>query len=449
MPVISQTLDQTVQMLARSFGDILPRAGTATAASSTAAAITTTAPDVVAQPAGSLIGATLYTNGESAPQTLPITGHTVSSGTATLTYPTATDPGDVTFYIVGRGGRGYNRQQYVDAINAAIDNAAEHRFGTDVSGVPFAIELAGGAVTQMETRLDYPMPSGYQWLHEMDVLSRGPLVVHPHHYLNTIRAFGDDASGDGAGRNRVAQSFQLNQQALVAYIAVYMAKVGSPTDTLTCVVEGNGASVPNATAATNGTSATIAGTALSTRFQWVVFIFSPPMMLLEDTTYHLTLRRGGTLDASNYYIVGEDNGNNYANGNLSTRSTTTWTAVAGSDLLFAINPQADWVKLARTFWDYSPASTDQLHIRRLPQLREGQPVQTKGWAAISRPSTDATTVPLDPPYVLSYATAWLSGQMAGSPSVDHQGQRLAGALQRIPLVTPPTRMPLPGAVRIY
>src|SRR3990167_1326948 len=343
MPTTAVTLDALVQMLARSFGDILPRAGTATAASSTAAAITTTAPDVVAQPAGSLIGATLYTNGESAPQTLPITGHTVSSGTATLTYPTATDPGDVTFYIVGRGGRGYNRQQYVDAINAAIDNAAEHRFGTDVSGVPFAIELAGGAVTQMETRLDYPMPSGYQWLHEIDVLSRGPLVVHSHDHLNTIRAFGHAAT---PAVNRVSQGFQLNQQALVAYVAVYMAKVGSPTDDLTCVVEGNSSGEPNGTAETNGTSATIAGTALSTRFGCVVFIFSPPMMLLENTTYHLTLRRSGAADTSNYYIVGEDNGNNYADGYVNTYEGTggTWnTAVTGSDLLFAISPQADWV----------------------------------------------------------------------------------------------------------
>src|SRR3990167_3958246 len=189
MPTTAITLATLIQQLAASFDDMRPRSGVATATGGSTTTVTV-AGELGTLPAGYLIGAEIrFWSGTAIGQTLIITAHTVSSGTATLTFPTATAPvANDTFTVQHVGGRGYTYNQYLQAVNAAIDNAAEHRFGTDVSGVPFAIELAGGAVTQMETRLDYPMPSGYQWLHEIDVLSRGPLVVHSHDHLNTIRA---------------------------------------------------------------------------------------------------------------------------------------------------------------------------------------------------------------------------------------------------------------------
>ena len=294
MPVQSVSLDAHVQALARSMGDLLPRNGTATAVSSTTTAITI-AGEIGALPAGSLIGSTIYTNGESTPQHLRITGHTVSSGTATLTYPTATDPGDVTFYITNLNGRGYPRQAYVDAINDAVD-AANRRTWSDLSNISLALERGKGSTTGRGLlRHEYPLPSGFLGIHSVDLLRSGPLEQHGIGYMNllaTQRPFGDDAA-----RTRVAQSFLLDQQALVAYIAVFMGKVGSPTDNLTCVVETDSAVVPlltpSGTSALNGTSDTVAGTTVQDRMRFVVFSFTPPMLLLENTRYHLTLRRSG------------------------------------------------------------------------------------------------------------------------------------------------------------
>ena len=444
MPIFSVTFDATIQALARANNDLLPMGGTATAASGSTTQLTI-AGEIGALPAGSLIGSEIYTNGGTGSgQSLRVTGHTVSSGTATLTFPTATALStDTTFYILHAGGKGFYRNQYKDAVYAAIDAANQKTF-TDTSNISLAIERgSGGTTLRGQKRWEYPLPSGFLYLWGVDVLRERPLEAHHCGYLNTTRAF-----GDAAGRTRVGQGFRLDQQALVAYIAVYMGKVGTPTDNLTCVVETDSSGEPSTTAVTNGTSDVVVGTTLHERLRYVVFSFTPPILLQESTTYHFTLRRSGVSDASNYYIVGEDDGNNYPNGTLSTRDASDWNPVAGSDLLFAISPQADWATLAKSNWEYRPQSTDSL-LLRTQGFVEGTPVQLRGGAAISRPASDSTEVPLDPDFVQNYALMWLRGNSAGLIVPESGAAGAAVAQQRWPLIQHPAR-PLPAnAVRVY
>ena len=446
MPVFSRTLTQTRIDLAMAMNDHLPRSGASATAASGSTTTLTIAGEIGTLPAGSLIGSEIYTNGGTGlGQYLRITAHTVSSGTATLTFPTATALStDTTFEIHNLSGRGYGAQAYNNAIFDAVD-AANKRTWSDLSNISLALERGNGATTGRGVRRhEYPLPSGFLGLHSVELLREPPMEAHGIGYINTQRAFGDNAAGDGVGRNRVAQGFQINQQALVSYIAVFMGKVGSPTDNLTCVVETNSSGVPSGTAATtvtaDATSDTVAGTTLQERMRFVVFSFTPPILLLENTTYHLTLRRSlaDPGSATAYYIVGEDDGNNYADGALSTRSGTTWTAVSGSDLLFAISEQADWLPLARPWWALQEQTTDQLFIRG-ESWGEGRVVRIRGGAAIARPATDATEVPLDPDWTLGAAKVFLQGNRAGLVVAGNPGAGQAAAAQRLALTQHPAR----------
>lgn len=421
--------------------DHLPRAGggsgpvsPATTTGSTTTLVITGG-ELPSLPAGSLVGAELYTSaGTGSGQYLRITAHTTTGSVCTLTFNTATALGtDTIFEIHNIGGKGYTTSQYNNAIFSAID-AVANRTWTDLSNVSLAIERGDGNVTQQGLRrYEYPFPSGFMGFDRVKLLRKDPIEQHGIGYYNTLRAFGDDAT-----RTRVSQGFQISQQSFIAYIAVYMAKVAAPTDNLTCVVETNSAGIPSGTVVTNGTSATVAGTTLQTRFRFVVFTFSPPMPLLEATTYHLTLRRSGAADATNYYCVGEDDGNNYANGALSTRNATVWAAVTGSDLLFAISEQSDFVNVARSLFSYQGQNVDQLFLRG-ESWQEGRIIQILGGAAIARPSTDATEVPLEPDYIMAAAMLYLKGARIGAVVADNPQAGSTAAAQRMMVAQVPWR----------
>lgn len=458
MPTQSVTADAAVQNLARSLDDILPTGGTATATSGSTTTLTIGG-EIGSRVAGSLIGSTIYTvSGTGIGQTLRVTAHTVSSGVATLTFPTATALGaDTVFYLTNLSGRGRSRQQYLDAINNAIDSANARTF-TDISSITCALEEGNGSTTPAGMqRYEYPPPSGFLYLWGVDALRERPLETNNTGFLNTQRSFGDVTA-----RTRVSQGFQLTQQALVEFVAVYMGKVGAPTDNVWVTLETNGASIPSGTLLTNGTSQVVAGTTLQTRMRLVVFQFSPPVLVPASTQYHFALQRtGDTADAASYYVVGEDNANQYPNGALSTRNATVWSAVSGSDLLFAISPQGDWAPLARSRWELRQASTDSLMIRWGPRyhpygprsyqtvfLCEGTPIQLRGGAPIARVTAATDVVPLEPDYVQTYALWVLKGNRSGAVSSENAQMGAASIGQRLPSIQVPSR-PFPsGTVRL-
>jgi len=422
---------------------------TATATGGTTTTLTTTDSEIAGKPNDYFNGSEISTiSGTGAAQVRRVDDFGVVAGVATFTIRTWTAPGsDTVFEVHNIQGKGYRKAQYDDAINAAIRVASDVYF-TDLSNISFALERGrgtggvGGTTPHGLQRFETPMPSGFLYLWGVDVLRRPPLESHSIANLNAQRAF-----GDAAGRTRVGQGFQIDAQALIAYIAVFMGKVGSPTDNLTCVVETDSAGIPSGTAVTNGTSDTVGGASIQERFRLVVFSFTPPMLLQEATTYHLTLRRSGAADAANYYIVGEDDGNNYPDGALSTRDASAWTAVSGSDLLFSISPQADWAELVRPSWQYRPQSTDQLLIRG-PWV-EGTPVQLRGGAAIAEPATESTNVPVRAEWVVSYALAWLQRGRTGLAVPDPRGTGSLNWMQAAGVQPPPSRAFPPNTVRIY
>lgn len=441
-PTITRTFLQVRQDLGVALEDII--IGTVATGSATGC---TDTQELDRYAAGSLVGAEISVTAaaDSSVQTRTITGHTKTGGTVTLTVSAWTAPTAADVYEIHNiGGRGWTKAAKERALNAAIESLVDRQW-TDAESIAFASEPSSGgsATSQGLMRREYPVvPSTLTRVWDVAYLAKSPVERHPIGHLNTQRAF-----GDAAGRTRVGQSFQVSQQGLYAYIAVYMGVVGAPTDNLTCVVETNSAGIPSGTAVTDGTSDTVAGTLLQTRKRLVVFSFTPPMLLLEDTTYHFTLRRSGAADAAAYYVVGEDDGNNYPDGTLSVRDATTWTAVSGSDLLFAICPQADWVSLAPIFWKKADSSTDSILIKKLPT--EGTPFRLMGGADIARLSAEADVCPVRPDWVVSYAAGYLKSLRAGTASRDNHAIGSAAWLRQIGLQPMATRREMANTRRFF
>lgn len=336
------------------------------------------------------------------------------------------------FEVHKLNGRGYSRKQYEDAVYTVIDALAD-RLWTDHDLVSFAVE---------KHRREYPVPSGFVGIHAMEVLAKPPVTSLALSTMDTWRAL-----GDATARTRLSQGFQVPSTGFYSYIAFFMDVVGAPTDNLSCVVETDSSAPtgrPSGTAVTNGTSASIAGTVLTVRGRYLVFVFDP-MFLTESTTYHATLRRSAAVDSSNYYRVGEDTGGGYGDGTLATWDTSTWTPVSGSDLIFSVSgfPVTDtgpqWTPLGPTLWELKNLATDQLEIKTPGWWSEGTPVRVVGGAAIARPSTESTNVPARPDFVIRAAKAILTGNLVGQPSQKNHAQAAQWFLGIQGLSTPAAR----------
>lgn len=439
MPTISRTLLQLRAQIASDLGDYI--AGTASGGGTTS--LTDTG-EITRFPDGYLKGAEISTtSGTGSGQTNTITNHATSGGTTTLTVPTWTAVGNDTVYEVHRiGGRGFTKKQYDDAIAQAIDLLADYEW-SDLDNVTLAIE--NGRRGAGVYRREYPLPSGFNGIFAVDVLAERPVA-----YLGTQRLTAWRSLGDASARTRLSQGFKLyREDALVGYIAVYLRKVGTPSDNLTCVVETNSSGLPSGTAVTDGTSSTFAGSNLSTRARYVVFTFDPPMLLTSGTQYHLTLRRSGSVDASHYYQAGEDGDGTYGEGSLATYDNSSWTAVSGSDLIFAASPVgADWLPLAPKYWAYQPQSSDQLLIRMPERWMDGTPIRIRGGAPLERPSSESDTIDVRPDWVATYAKRILELNRTGRASVDNHGQAAQEMLRQLGIQTPPRRAFPPNWTRI-
>jgi hypothetical protein len=440
MPTISTTLKALRQRISAAIGDCY----TGLCSGGTGTTITMTG-------APAALGSNYFQGAEvsivagtGAGTSRRITSHTVAGATATLTVATGTTSDATSEYEIHNfQGRGFSKANYDYAINAALDSLADLEF-TDLDSVAFACERGAGISTHPVGTLrdEYPMPSGFNWLWGVDILGYGPTTWHG---TGNLRAFRN--LGDVTARTRLGQGFQCPQDTLVSYIAVYMGKVGAPTDNLTCVVETDSSGVPSGTAVTNGTSGTVAGSTLQTRARYVVFTFDPPLLLTQDTQYHLTLRKSTAVSATDYYTVGEDTSAQYSYGTASTRDASTWTAVSTSDFLFAVSPASNlWVPMAKANWRYQPQNTDQLKLMKLP--REGVPIRLRGGAAIARVSAETDSIPVRPEYVEAFALAYLQRGKAGRQSPDNFGQNLQAWSAELGIVPPPARSLPANSVRI-
>lgn len=441
MPTLSVTFAALRRRLANSLDDLI----TFTAASGSATQCTANVRDhfLLSVP-GALVGSELSVTAGTGPgQTTSISAHTVSSDTATLTFDTVGTAlsTDSVVEIVHLNGRGWRKVQYDNAINTAISMLTDYEF-TDTGNITLAIEKgsipSSGTATGIYRR-NYPMPSGFAGVWGVDLLSKPPLTVHGPGAMTTTRAF-----GDAAARTRVGQGFQIPQRGLIGYIAVYMWKVGTPTDNITIVVETNSSNVPSGTAVTNGTSDTFVASSIPDKPGWVVFTFDPPMLLNADTTYHWTLRRSAAVSASNYFLLAEDASDTYGDGDISLYDSSAWAATATSDFCFAVSVTGStWVELAPAYWKYNPAASDELYIAAVDRFWEGTPIRIRGGAAISTTSTETDNIPARPEWIEKVARIVLQGDRTGHPSGNNHAAGLEAQL-RSAMLWPPAARPFPA-----
>lgn len=99
---------------------------------------------------------------------------------------------------------------------------------------------------------------------------------------------------------QLAQSFAIGQTSTLSSINLYLKKTGSPTGTLTLLVEQDAGNYPDTLTIANGT-ATYSESSLSTSYAFVSFSFSQPVSLLGNALYWMVLTTTRA-DGTNGYI---------------------------------------------------------------------------------------------------------------------------------------------------
>ncbi len=107
------------------------------------------------------------------------------------------------------------------------------------------------------------------------------------------------ASGN---QERRALKIVPKRNVTIASARIYLIKIAAPTDNALIEIQTDSAGSPSGTPVTNGTSSSVAGTALSTTaFQEHVLTFAVPPALTAGTTYWVVFKRSSTLSNTDYY----------------------------------------------------------------------------------------------------------------------------------------------------
>ena len=445
LPIIAPSWRSVRQEIASRFDDNIT--GTAVGGSTTT--LTDTG-DLDHHPAGYLKGAEVsVVAGTGAVQARHITDHTKTSGTVTLTVPTWTTPDTTSEYEIHKlAGRGFSKDQYDTAMAEAV-YALSSSYWTDADTVAFGVERLGGREDAMGfPRFEYPLPTGLLYIYGVDYLAIPPQSWNAFGYADTLRSL-----GDATARTRLSQGFKVNVNGWYEWVTVAMNKIGSPTDNLTVDIQTDSSGVPSDTAVTDGTSDTVLGSGLNERTKYVPFRFDPPVFLTADTQYHIVLKRSTAVNASNYYRVAEDTGGTYSYGTLATYAPSTYTAVSGSDISFAVFAASTRWRPIRN-WKYRRVGDGLIYLPTLPH--DAVPIRIRGATALSAPSvgssataaTEALAVTIPPEYMIAYAAYQLTSARAGRNLPDNYNQ-MAQWATRI-LDKPKPRRPLPpNALQVF
>ncbi len=128
-------------------------------------------------------------------------------------------------------------------------------------------------------------------------------------------------------KDKLAQGFQLSTASAISKVRLWLKKVGSPTGNLTVKIQTNSGGSPSGTTVTNGTSATVAASSLSTSYGYIDFAFSTPPSLSASTQYHLVLETADSASNSNYVEWGADASSPaYASGEMKSEASSSWSA---------------------------------------------------------------------------------------------------------------------------
>lgn len=138
--------------------------------------------------------------------------------------------------------------------------------------------------------------------------------------------------GDTSTRSDVAMGFRPSVSALLSRTTLNIKKVGSPSDIAIKIVTDNSGKPSKTVLATGAISAALVGSSYS----HIDVTYSSTAALTASTQYWIIA--DASVNASNYYVWGDDTGNGYANGTgkYSTNwnaSTPTWSNV-NADMSF-------------------------------------------------------------------------------------------------------------------
>lgn len=154
-----------------------------------------------------------------------------------------------------------------------------------------------------------------------------------------------DATLGVSGQDMLAQEFTDTVSYRVSHVLLWLKRLGTPAGTLTVEIQTNNAGVPSNTAVTNGASATVACSGLSTSYDWVRFDFSTPPILTASTIYHLVLKSSGYTYSAGVTEVSwgiDTSSPGFTGGDFEKASGTTWSAWAVSgDAVFRVISQTD------------------------------------------------------------------------------------------------------------
>lgn len=444
-PTNSLTLQDLRQRISRRLDDYVSglAAGGTAGTGATNGTMTATG-DIETYPTtpGYFIGAEVsIVTGTGSVQSRKITGHSFADPTVTLTVAgtwTATDA--TSEYEIHRK---FTKAQYDDAINAAINTLADGYF-TDTDSVYWAAQKAN---TLTKDRHEYPVPGSLNYLYGIDYLDCSVTEKHDMGHFDAYRAL-----GDATARTEIAQGFKVGTSAFYKYFVIPMLEVGTVTDNINLEVHTDSTG-PSGTTVTYGTSDTITGSNLDEGLRNIVFQFNPAIYLSADTQYHMVLTRSGSVSSSNYYRVCEDDDNGYGDGTMYTSDGTTYTAVAGSDLIFAIFRESDrWIALKQKRsgidgWEYRRIGSDQIYIPFLPY--DMAPMRIRGLSAIAEVSTETATVPIRPEWVEAFAVDFLLSGRSGVLSPDNYSMGAKEWARQVMSRPRPTRPLPPNSVRIF
>ncbi len=151
----------------------------------------------------------------------------------------------------------------------------------------------------------------------------------------TTHSFGDSSSNTYIDQ-KVTFNSGLTARTKVAGFDIDLAKVGSPTGTVTAKLYSDSAGSPGTLLDTATYSLTVSN--LSTSMQTVRFYFGNHPQLTISTVYHFVFQiSGGTTNGSNYVTVSMNTASNYSGGNLLTSSNgSSWTSESTNSSIFTI-----------------------------------------------------------------------------------------------------------------
>lgn len=143
-----------------------------------------------------------------------------------------------------------------------------------------------------------------------------------------------------SSNDKLAQGFQISSANTVEKVRLWLKKVGSPSGNLTVKIQTNNAGNPSGTTVTNGTSATVAASSLSTSLGWIEFTFSTPPSLSASTQYHIVLETSDSQSDVNHVVWGSDyTSPGYASGVMKRERSAVWSnegKVGGADAVFRV-----------------------------------------------------------------------------------------------------------------